>query len=251
MPELQMWCPMPLPEGELQRRKLRSDKYKPPAGRLLENYESDSSVEADEDTDAEAGEDPAAGVAKSRRRTKSTVAKKSTSAVAAAISAVKAAEQKKKKKKKRKRRAASPPAVVTPLIPTPRSREVESEEEEDEAVDELPTPEDQVAKRPESPAAKRQRELVQKTSEVALRHGLEAQRSAAAAQAKIPAAIKPRVFWPKTRLPAVTRYKLEGLFRLCTFYLTFVLTWYFAMQAGGEATRGAGCPIVSLSHEVA
>jgi hypothetical protein len=206
-------------------------------------------VEADEDTDAEAGEDPAAGVAKSRRRTKSTVAKKSTSAVAAAISAVKAAEQ--KKKKKRKRRAASPPAVVTPLIPTPRSREVESEEEEDEAVDELPTPEDQVAKRPESPAAKRQRELVQKTSEVALRHGLEAQRSAAAAQAKIPAAIKPRVFWPKTRLPAVTRYKLEGLFRLCTFYLTFVLTWYFAMQAGGEATRGAGCPIVSLSHEVA
>jgi hypothetical protein len=162
---------------------------------------------------------------------------------------VKAAEQ--KKKKKRKRRAASPPAVVTPLIPTPRSREVESEEEEDEAVDELPTPEDQVAKRPESPAAKRQRELVQKTSEVALRHGLEAQCSAAAAQAKIPAAIKPRVFWPKTRLPAVTRYKLEGLFRLCTFYLTFVLTWYFAMQAGGEATRGAGCPIVSLSHEVA
>jgi hypothetical protein len=31
--------------------------------------------------------------------------------------------------------------------------------------------------RPESPAAKRQRELVQKTSEEALRRGLEAQRS--------------------------------------------------------------------------
>jgi hypothetical protein len=70
----------------------------------------------------------------------------------------------------------------------------------------LPVPEDQAAKRPESPAAKRQRELVQKTWEEALRRGLEAQRSAAAAQAKIPVVIKPRVFWPKTRLPAVPRY---------------------------------------------
>jgi hypothetical protein len=74
----------------------------------------------------------------------------------------------------------------------------------------LPVSEDQATRRPESPAAKRQRELVQKTSEDALRRGLEEQRSAAAAQAKIPAAIKPRVFWPKTRIPAVTRYKLEG-----------------------------------------
>jgi hypothetical protein len=86
------------------------------------------------------------------------VAKKSASAVAAVVSAVKAAE----KKKKRKRRAASPPAVVTPSIPTPCSWEVESEEEEeesekekDEAVEELPVPEDQVARRPECPAAKR------------------------------------------------------------------------------------------------
>jgi hypothetical protein len=49
-----MWCPAPLPEGEQHRRKLRSNKYKPPAGRLLEFYESDSSVEADEDTGDEA-----------------------------------------------------------------------------------------------------------------------------------------------------------------------------------------------------
>jgi hypothetical protein len=208
-----MWCPVPLPEGEIHRRKLRSDKYKPPAGRLLENYESDSSVEADEDTDAEARADPAAGAAKSRHRTRSTVAKKSASAVAAAIFAVKAVEQ---KKKKRKRRATSPSGVATPTIPTPRSREVgseyeeEEEKEKDEVVEELPVHEDQAAKRPESPAAKRQRELVQKMSEDALRRGLEAQRRAAAAGAKIPAAIKPRVFWLKTRLPAVTRYKLEG-----------------------------------------
>jgi hypothetical protein len=207
MRELQMWCPTPLPEGELHQRKLRSDKYKPLAGRLLEFYESDSSVEADEETDAEAGADPDAGFVKSRRRTRSTVVKKSASAVAAAISTVKAAKQ---KKKKRKRKAASPPAVVTSSIPTPRSREVESEEEEeeeekDEVIDELRVPEDQAAMRLESPAAKRQWELMQKTSEDALRRGLEAQRSAAVAQARMPTTIKPRVFCPKTRLPAVTR----------------------------------------------
>jgi hypothetical protein len=186
---------------------------KPHSSCLLENYESDSSVEADEVTDVEAGADPAVGVAKSRRTTRSTVAKKSASAVAAAISAVKATEQ---KKRKRKRRAASPPAIATPTILTPHSREVgsedkeEEEKEKDEAVEELPVPEDQAARMPESPAAKRQRKLVQKTSEEALRRGLVAQHSAAAAQAKIPAAIKPRVFWPKTRLRAVPRSKLEG-----------------------------------------
>jgi hypothetical protein len=107
--------------------------------------------------------------------------------------------------------AASPPAVVTLSIPTPRSREVESEEEEeeeekekDETIAELPVHE-RPARRSENPADKRQRELVQKTSEDALRRGLEAQRSAAAAQVMMPAAIKPRVFWPKARLPAVTR----------------------------------------------
>jgi hypothetical protein len=115
-----MWCPTPLPDREIKRRKLRSNKYKPPAGHLLENYESDSSVEANKDTDVEAGTDPVVGAAKSRRRTRSTVAKKSASAVATAISGVKAAEQ----KKKRKRRDASPSAVVTPTILTPCSREV-------------------------------------------------------------------------------------------------------------------------------
>jgi hypothetical protein len=99
----------------------------------------------------------------------------------------------------------------------PRSREVGSEDEEeekekekDEAVEDLPFPEDQAAERPESPAAKRQRELVLKTSEEALRRGLEAQRSAVTARAKIPAAIKPRVFWPKARLPVAPRYGLRG-----------------------------------------
>jgi hypothetical protein len=97
---------------------------------LLEFYESDSSVEADEDTDAEAGTDlDTCGAVKPRRRTGSTVGKKLASTVATAISAVKATEQ---KKKKRKRRAASPLVVVTPSTPTPRSWEVESEEEEEE-----------------------------------------------------------------------------------------------------------------------
>jgi hypothetical protein len=85
------------------------------------------------------------------------------------------------KKKKRKRKETSPPAVVTPSIPTPRSREVDSEEEEeDEAVEESPIEAGQPARRSESRTAKRQRELVEKTSEDALCRGLEAQRTAAA-----------------------------------------------------------------------
>jgi hypothetical protein len=204
-----MWCPAPLPEGEQQRRKIRSDKYKPPVGHLLEAYVSDSSVEANKDTDAEAVADPdAGGTVKSRRRIRSTVGKKSASVVAAAISVMKAAEQ----KKKRKRKAASPPTVVTPSIPMPRSREVESEEEEeewekekDEVIEELPVPEEQPARRSKSLAAKRQRELVQKMSEDALWRGLEVQRTADAVQVRMSVWIKPQVFWPKTRLPAVTR----------------------------------------------
>jgi ATP-dependent exoDNAse (exonuclease V) beta subunit len=208
-----MWCPAPLLEGERHRRKLRSDKYKLPVGRLLEFYESDSSVKADEDTgdevggcDAGAGPD-ADGAAKPRCRTRSAVGKQSASAIAAAVSAVKAAE----KKKKRKRRVASPPAVVTLSILTPRSREVESEEEEeeeeekDEAIEEFPVAEDRPARRSESPAAKRQRELVKKTSEDALRSGLEVQRAAATAQARMDVTIKPPIFWPKARILTVSR----------------------------------------------
>jgi hypothetical protein len=83
-------------------------------------------------------------------------------------------------------------------IPTPLSREVESEdEEEDEAVEELPVTEDLSERRLQSPTAKRQRELVQKTSEDALRRGLEAQRAAATTQVKVPAVIMPQVFRPK------------------------------------------------------
>jgi hypothetical protein len=180
--ELQMWCPAPLPEREQHRRKLRLDKYKPPASRLLEFYESDSSVEADENTGEEAGDGNAGaapnagGAVKTRCRTRSAVGKQSASVVVAVVSAIKAAE----KKRKKKRRVASPPTVFTPLFPTPRSRKVESEEEEesekekDEAIEELPVLEERPARRSESPAAKRQRELMQKTSEDALRRGLEA-----------------------------------------------------------------------------
>jgi hypothetical protein len=147
-------------------------------------------VEADEDTGDEAGGGDAVmgpdagGAAKPQRRTWSAVGKQSALAVAAAVSAVKAAE----KKKKKKRRATSPPAVLTPTIPNPRSREVESEEEEesekekDKVIEELPVREDRSARRSESLAAKRQRELVEKTLEDVLRCGLEAQRAAAATE---------------------------------------------------------------------
>jgi hypothetical protein len=68
------------------------------------------------------------------------------------------------------------------------------EKEKDEVIEELPVAEDRPARRSESPAAKRQWELVQKTSEDALRRGLEAQHTAAAVQARMPATIKPLVF---------------------------------------------------------
>jgi hypothetical protein len=177
---------------------------------LLEFYESDSSVDYHKDTgdeagDGDAGTNPdAGGTAKSRHRTRSAMGKQSTSAIAAAVSAVKAAE----KKKKRKRKATSPPVVVTTTIPTPRLREVESEEEEqeeDEGDEEPPVEATRLARRPESPAAKRQRELVEKTSEVDLPHGLEEQRTVAAMQAKMPAGLKPRLFRPKLRISISSR----------------------------------------------
>jgi hypothetical protein len=118
---------------------------------------------------------------------------------------VKAAE--KKKKKKRKWKTSPPLAVKTLAILTPQSREVESkeEEEEDEATEEPPVVEDRSVRRSESPAAKRQRELVQKMTEDALCQGLEAKRAAAVAEAKMLVLNKPRFFRLKPRVPAVTR----------------------------------------------
>jgi hypothetical protein len=163
-------------------------------------------VEADEDTDIEVGGEAetgldAGGAAKSRRKTRSAVAKQSSSSAAAAVSAVKAVE-----KKKRRRKAPSPLVVMTLTIPTPHSREVESEEEEeDEATEESPVEGDRPARRSESPAAKRQRELVEKTSEDALYRGLEAQRTAVEAQEKMPMSMRPRFFGSKPSVAAITR----------------------------------------------
>jgi hypothetical protein len=142
--------------------------------------------------------------------------------------------------------------VVTPSIPTPRSREVElEEEEEDEAIEELATAEDQPARRPESRTTKRQRELVQKTSEDALRRGLEAQRIAAAAQARMPTAI--RLGCLGRRLESQS---LRGKFLRAHSFFAYYLAnacpnEVFAMQVGNGATRGSGCPNFSLLHEVA
>jgi hypothetical protein len=118
--ELQFWCPAPLREGEQHRWKLRSHKYQPPAARLLEFYESDSSVEPDENNDVEVGGDTwtgpdAGGAAMSQRKTSFVVAKHSTTTAAATVFAVKVAE----KKKKRKRKTSALPAIETPTIPTP------------------------------------------------------------------------------------------------------------------------------------
>ena len=50
--KMQYWCPTPLPAGMEPRRKLRAlEDWKAPPTDLLEGYLSNSSMEADRDTD--------------------------------------------------------------------------------------------------------------------------------------------------------------------------------------------------------
>jgi hypothetical protein len=79
----------------------------------------------------------------------------------------------------------------------PQSREVESDEEDDEAVEEPPVVEDRSVRRSLSPAAERQRELVQKTTEDTLRQGLEVQQAVTATQVNMPVLNMLRFFRPK------------------------------------------------------
>jgi hypothetical protein len=114
----------------------------------------------------------------SRRKTRAAVVKQSATTAAATVTTIKAVEEEEEeeqKKKKKKTKASPLPVVETPTIPTPQSREVGSEEEEeDEAIEEPQVMEDRSVRRSLSPAAKRQWELVQKTTEDALRQSLEA-----------------------------------------------------------------------------
>jgi hypothetical protein len=169
-------------------------------------------VEADEDIDTEVGGDAETGpdrssAMKPRRKTRVVAAKQLAVTAAAMVTTVKAM---KKNKRKRKRKASPPPAVETPVIPTPQSREVESEEEEEEeeeeeAIKEPPVVQDRPVRRSLSPAAKRQRELVEKTTDDDLRQSLEVQRAIAATQAKMPVLNRPWFFRPKPRVSAVMR----------------------------------------------
>jgi hypothetical protein len=159
-------------------------------------------VEADEDTDTEVGGDVGMGpearsAAKPRRKTRAVAAKQLATTAAAKATAVKVT-----KKKKRKRKTSPLLMVETLGIPTPQFGEVESdEEEEDEAIEEPPVVEDRSVRRSLSPAAKRQRELVQKTTEDALHRGLEAHQVVAAMWAKMTVLNMLRFFRPKSRVP--------------------------------------------------
>jgi hypothetical protein len=68
-----------------------------------------------------------------------------------------------------------------------------------------PVVEDRSMRRSFSPAAKRQRVLVRKMTEDALRQGLEAQRAVAATQAKIPVLNRSWFFRPKPHVATITR----------------------------------------------
>jgi hypothetical protein len=135
-------------------------------------------MEADEDTDPKVSEDArtrpeAKSVMKPGRNTRAAAAKQSTSMAAAKVEATKTAKLEAEKKKKRKRKMTPPPAVESPVIPTPLSREVKSDEGEGETTDDPLIVEDRTVRRSLSPAAKRQQELGQKATEDDLHQGLE------------------------------------------------------------------------------
>jgi hypothetical protein len=127
---------------------------------------------------------------KPRHKTRAAAAKQSVSTAAAKVEAAKTAKLEAEKKRKRNRKTNLPSAVETSVIHTPPSREVEFVKEEDEATDDPPVVEDRTVRRSLSPAAKRQWELEQKTMEDDLRQGLEAQRAAAGAHARMLVLIK-------------------------------------------------------------
>jgi hypothetical protein len=132
------------------------------------------------------------------------MAKQSATIVAAKVEAVKTAKLE-LEKKKRKRRMSPPPGVETPVIATPPTREVESDEE-DEATDDPSVIEDRTARRSLSLASKGHWELEQKMTEDDLHQGMEAQRAAASVQTKMPVLRKVRRFRPKFRIPPAARY---------------------------------------------
>jgi hypothetical protein len=178
---------------------------------LLENYQSDSSIDADEDTDQEVGGDvasrsTASSATKPGHKTRAVTAKQSTIRVAAKVEAAKTAKLE-ADKKKRKRKASPRLAVCTPTIPTLVTKEVD--EDEDEATDDPPVVEDRTVRRSPSPTGKRQRELEQQVNEEDLRQMREAQRATAGAHAKMPVKIQVRPLRPKLRPPDTMRSGLS------------------------------------------
>lgn len=125
---------------------MRSQDYQPLAVALLENYLSDSSVGADEDSDPEVGDDEtdqpeASSATRPWRKTRAATAKQSSSRVAATVEAAKTAKFEAAKKKRK-------------TIPTPVSRDVEDEVE---ATDDLPVIDDHVVPMSPSPTTKKRR----------------------------------------------------------------------------------------------
>jgi hypothetical protein len=152
--------------GEEPHQKLRSEDYKPPTAALLENYQSDSSVEADEDSDNEGGSDvanrtEAPSATKPRRRTRAATAEQPTSRAVAKAEAAKTAKLEVDKKKRKRR--ANPLLAVQMITPTPLTKEVE--DDEDQATDDPLIVEDRMTRRSLNPAAKGQRDIEQKTNE--------------------------------------------------------------------------------------
>jgi hypothetical protein len=177
---------------------------------LLENYQSDSLVGADEDRDQEVGgsavsHPKGSSATKPERKTRAAASKQSNTRGAAKGEVAKTAKLE-AGKKKRKRKTSPPSMIPTPMIPTLATKEVK--EDEDEAIDDLPGVEERATRRSPSSAAKRQQELEQHVIEENLRRMREAQRAAAGAQDKMLVKIQVQPLRPKLRVSSTMRYKL-------------------------------------------
>lgn len=173
---------------------MRSEDYQPPIAGLLENYLSDSSVGADEDSDQEVRGD---------------VTSRST------VSAAKSAPYKGDHRQggevegrrsegrgSKDREARGREEEGKGADPTPTTKDVE---EKDEAIDLLSGQDNIVAPRSPSLATKWKWELEMKMSEEDLRRIKQAQLAKAGVQAKMPTKVPSQQLKPKARVKAAAR----------------------------------------------
>jgi hypothetical protein len=175
---------------------LRSQDYQPLVAALLENYLSDSSVGANEDSDHKVGDDvtsrpEASSATRPGRQTRVATTKQSRSKAEARAEVAKTAKLEAKKKKRKRK-----------TDPTSKSQVVKVE---DEAIDDLLDGDNCAAPRLLSPATMRQPELERKTTDEDIRRIKDAKLAAAGIQENMPVKVRGRLLKPKLRVMVAVR----------------------------------------------